>query len=126
MVEIDLAALVNSIAGEMALAENRGQVAHYIPELSSINPVKFGLAIMTVNGAVYSAGDWSEPFSIQSISKVFSLTLALGRAGDNLWHSVGREPSGSAFNSIIQLEHEQGRPRNPFINAGAIAVTDVL
>ncbi len=67
-----------------------------------------------------------EPFSIQSISKVFTLTLALGRIGDRLWRNVGREPSGSAFNSIVQLEYENGVPRNPFINAGAIAVTDSI
>ncbi len=71
-------------------------------------------------------GDSSEPFSIQSISKVFTLTLALGKIGDRLWQRVGREPSGSAFNSIVQLEYERGKPRNPFINAGAIAVTDVI
>ena len=66
------------------------------------------------------------PFSIQSVSKAFTLTLALGKIGDRLWSRVGREPSGSAFNSIVQLERENGKPRNPFINAGAIAVADVL
>ena len=65
-------------------------------------------------------------FSIQSISKVFTLTLALGKVGDALWDRVGREPSGTAFNSIVQLEHERGIPRNPFINAGAIVVADVV
>ena len=72
------------------------------------------------------AGDADTPFSIQSVSKVFTLTLALGMVGDRLWNRVGREPSGSAFNSIVQLERERGIPRNPFINAGAIAVTDVI
>jgi glutaminase len=72
------------------------------------------------------AGDAHVPFSIQSISKVFTLTLALGKVGEQLWKRVGREPSGSAFNSIVQLEQEAGIPRNPFINAGAIAVTDVV
>ncbi len=71
-------------------------------------------------------GDSDMPFSIQSISKVFTLTLALGMVGDRLWRRVGREPSGSPFNSIVQLERERGMPRNPFINAGAIAVTDVI
>lgn len=123
---IDLAALVADIAADMGSAEKRGDVARYIPELANVDSAKFGLAIITMDGSVFAAGDFEEPFSIQSISKVFSLTLALGKAGDNLWHNVGREPSGSAFNSIVQLEHEQGRPRNPFINAGAIAVTDVL
>src|SRR6201999_4466876 len=71
-------------------------------------------------------GDSDTPFSIQSISKVFTLTLALGKVGNRLWTRVGREPSGSPFNSIVQLEREQGIPRNPFINAGAIAVTDLI
>src|SRR5690606_30978955 len=65
-------------------------------------------------------------FSIQSISKVFTLTLALGKLGDNVWSRVGKEPSGDPFNSIVQLEHEHGKPRNPFINAGAIAITDSI
>lgn len=124
--DVNLDDLVNSIACQMDQVENRGRVASYIPELSRVSPGKFGVAIVTLDGKVYTAGDSAETFSIQSVSKVFSLTLALGKAGDNLWHSVGREPSGTAFNSIVQLEHEQGRPRNPFINAGAIAVTDVL
>ncbi len=124
--KLDLAALVADIATDMKKVEMRGEVARYIPELARVDVGKFGLAIVTLDGAVYAAGDSAEAFSIQSISKVFSLTLALGKTGDNLWHNVGREPSGSAFNSIVQLENEHGRPRNPFINAGAIAVTDVL
>ena len=123
---MDLQHLADSICGEIGQAEMRGDVAQYIPQLARVDAAKFGLAIITLDGQVFAAGDAAEAFSIQSISKVFSLTLALGKAGDNLWHQVGREPSGSAFNSIVQLEHEQGRPRNPFINAGAIAVTDVL
>ena len=77
-------------------------------------------------GDVHKAGDAELPFSIQSISKVFTLTLALGKHGENIWKRVGREPSGSAFNSIVQLEQEHGIPRNPFINAGAIAITDLV
>jgi glutaminase len=84
------------------------------------------MAIAMAGGETVCAGDASNDFSIQSISKVFSLTLALSRLGDNLWQRVGREPSGSAFNSIVQLEHEHGVPRNPFINAGAIVCTDVV
>ncbi len=78
------------------------------------------------DGRVSAGGDSEELFSIQSISKVFTLTLALGMIGDRLWRRVGREPSGNPFNSIVQLERERGVPRNPFINAGAIAVTDVI
>jgi glutaminase len=84
------------------------------------------MAITTVDGRVYRIGDAETAFSIQSISKVFMLTLALGKVGEQLWKRVGREPSGSAFNSIVQLEQEAGIPRNPFINAGAIAVSDVV
>jgi glutaminase len=75
---------------------------------------------------LHCAGDCDAPFSTQSVAKVFALTLALGKVGDALWRRVGREPSGSAFNSIVQLEYEQGVPRNPFINAGSIVVTDIL
>ncbi len=105
---------------------DRGQVASYIPELARVDPNAFGLAVIDAEGNVALGGDADTPFSIQSISKVFTLTLALGKAGDRLWKRVGREPSGTAFNSIVQLEHEKGIPRNPFINAGAIAVTDLI
>ncbi|MDX1563348.1 MAG: glutaminase [Gammaproteobacteria bacterium] len=103
-----------------------GRVASYIPALARIDPHKFGAAIVTVDGETATYGDAEEPFSIQSISKVFTLTLALERIGHELWDRVGREPSGSAFNSIVQLERENGVPRNPLINAGAIVVCDVL
>lgn len=122
----DLSAIVSDIAEDMRGQVDRGRVADYIPPLASVPASKFGLAVVTHDGDVHCAGDADEPFSIQSISKVFALTLALGAVGDQLWHRVGREPSGSAFNSIVQLETEHGIPRNPFINAGAIVVTDVL
>lgn len=105
---------------------DRGEVATYIPELARVDRNAFGLAVVDVEGNVAAAGDCDMPFSIQSISKVFTLTLALGKVGGRLWQRVGREPSGSPFNSIVQLEREQGKPRNPFINAGAIVVTDVI
>ena len=98
----------------------------YIPELARVDPQNFGLAVVGADGHNGGGGDCDTPFSIQSISKVFTLTLALGMVGDRLWQRVGREPSGNPFNSIIQLELENGTPRNPFINAGAIAVTDVI
>lgn len=124
--EAALTAAVTEIAAEMAAEADRGVVASYIPQLACVDPEQFGLAVVTASGAVISAGDAEVPFSIQSVSKVFTLTLALGQLGDALWQRVGREPSGDPFNSIIQLEAEKGRPRNPFINAGAIAVTDAL
>jgi len=122
----DLNSVVQEIADEMRQRPDRGEVATYIPELARVDPKSFGLAVIDVDGHVAAGGDSDTPFSIQSISKVFTLTLALGKVGDRLWRRVGREPSGSPFNSIVQLEYERGIPRNPFINAGAIAVTDVI
>lgn len=122
----NLEQVVKEIADEMAKRTDRGTVASYIPELGCVDPKRFGLVVIDQAGNVAAAGDSDVPFSIQSISKVFTLTLALGKAGDRLWKRVGREPSGSAFNSIVQLELEKGIPRNPFINAGAIAVTDLI
>jgi glutaminase len=112
------------IAAEMAARTDRGAVADYIPELAAIDPGQFGISVTLADGTQHSAGDSSVPFSIQSVSKVFGLAIALGRLGDQLWTRVRREPSGLAFNSILQLESEQGIPRNPFINAGAIVTTD--
>ncbi|KIZ39879.1 MULTISPECIES: glutaminase [Rhodopseudomonas] len=121
-----LDAVVRDIAAEMAQRSDRGEVAHYIPELAGVDPNVFGIAVIDADGNAFVGGEADVAFSIQSISKVFTLTLALGLVGDRLWRRVGREPSGSAFNSIVQLERERGVPRNPFINAGAIAVTDVI
>ncbi len=122
----DIADVIETIALEMAAAPLRGEVASYIPELAKVDPARFGIAVATADGVVHVAGDAEAPFSIQSISKVFTLTLALGKIGDALWRRVGREPSGNPFNSIVQLEREAGIPRNPFINAGALVITDVL
>lgn len=123
---MDLEALAREVHAELNAATDRGRVADYIPELGKVDGTKFGIAIASMDGTCATAGDAVEAFSIQSISKVFALALALGKIGDGLWKRVGREPSGSAFNSIIQLEHEKGIPRNPFINAGAIVVSDVI
>ncbi len=122
----DLQAVLDSIHAELSPRIGEGKVADYIPELAKVDPKQFGMAIATVDGEVHSVGDADVAFSIQSISKVFMLTLALGKVGESLWKRVGREPSGTAFNSIVQLEREEGIPRNPFVNAGAIAVSDVV
>jgi glutaminase len=122
----DLDLVVKEIAHDMAHRTDRGGVASYIPELAGVDANQFGLVVIDADGQVAAGGDADVPFSIQSISKVFTLTLALGMVGDRLWRHVGREPSGNPFNSIVQLERERGVPRNPFINAGAIAVTDVI
>ena len=122
----ELEEVLPALAREMAARTDRGEVADYIPQLRKVDPGRFGIAVALNDGRVITAGDADEAFSIQSISKVFTLTLALGNVGDALWRRVGREPSGNPFNSIVQLERELGIPRNPFINAGAIVVTDVL
>jgi len=103
-----------------------GKVASYIPALARVPIAQFGIALRTCAGEQASAGDSDVPFSIQSISKLFALTLAMRLLGDALWERIHREPSGNPFNSLLQLETEQGVPRNPFINAGAIAVADRL
>jgi glutaminase len=117
-----LAAALDAAAPKRA----EGKVADYIPALARIDPDKLGIAFAGGDGVVHGAGDCDEAFSIQSISKVFMLALALERVGPKLWERVGREPSGSAFNSIVQLETERGVPRNPLINPGAMVVTDHL
>lgn len=122
----DIQQLIDSVHKELTPHLGEGRVADYIPELANIDLRKLGIAVATTQGELVSCGDAEEPFSIQSISKVFALTLALGKIGNGLWDRVGREPSGTPFNSIVQLEHEQGIPRNPFINAGAIVVADVV
>lgn len=121
-----LATTLALIGTRMSEATDRGTVASYIPELARIDPAQFGIAVALQDGQILTAGEAEAPFSIQSISKVFTLALALGRMGDTLWTRVGREPSGYAFNSILQLETELGIPRNPFINAGALVVTDAI
>src|ERR1044072_144302 len=93
-----------------------GKVATYIPALAKVDPAKLGIAFADKDGRVWCARDCGEAFSIQSISKVFMLALALERFGPKLWDRVGREPSGSAFNSIVPPESERGKPRNPLIN----------
>jgi len=103
-----------------------GRVADYIPALARVPAAQFGIALRTCDGQEAQAGDSATPFSIQSISKLFALTLGMRAMGETLWERIGREPSGNPFNSLVQLEAEQGTPRNPFINAGAIAVTDRL
>jgi glutaminase len=122
----NLHGVVREITEEIRRRPDRGEVANYIPELARVDANAFGLVVIEADGNIAAGGDSEMPFSIQSISKVFTLTLALGKVGDRLWKRVGREPSGSPFNSIVQLEFERGVPRNPFINAGAIAVTDVI
>jgi len=120
----ELQALLHRLATEARPFAEHGRVADYIPALARVDPSRFGIALATVDGDVLGAGDFETRFSIQSVSKVFSLALVLARDGETLWRRVGREPSGNPFNSLVQLENERGIPRNPFINAGALVVVD--
>ncbi len=118
--------IFEKIAAELKTYDQIGQVATYIPALAKANPNKFGMYLVTRDGHRYHHGDTDETFSIQSISKVLSLVYAFKLVGNDLWKRVGVEPSGSPFNSLVQLEYEQGIPRNPLINAGAIVICDIL
>ena len=123
---MDYQAILDEIQAEVQPLFKQGIVADYIPELARVSPTKFGMSLITHGGDQFQVGDAAEPFSIQSISKLFTLTLAMRLEGDAIWQRIGREPSGTAFNSLVQLEYENGIPRNPFINAGALVVTDMI
>ena len=118
--------ILRDIYNEAKVQPKIGQVATSIPELAVIHPDKFGLHLLTIGGDDFSIGDAAEKFSIQSVSKVLSLALAFSFIGEKIWERVGVEPSGNPFNSLVQLEYEKGIPRNPFINAGALVIADVL
>lgn len=117
---------LTDLEARMRDAPDKGRVADYIPELAGVDPAQFGISVCLADGTQISAGATEVPFSIQSVSKVFALAIALGRFGEGLWRRVGREPSSRAFNSVVDLELEGGKPRNPFVNAGAIVVTDAI
>ena len=123
---MDTARILAEIADEVQPLVGQGRIADYIPPLADVPRDRFGMVVRTVGNEVFPIGDAGERFSIQSIAKVFSLTLAMRLEGDAVWDRVGREPSGTAFNSLVQLEVEHGIPRNPFINAGALVVLDMV
>ncbi|MDV7143773.1 glutaminase [Tropicimonas sp. TH_r6] len=118
--------LLDDICAAMEQREDRGRVADYIPELAGIDPDQFGISICLADGQQLSAGDATTGFSVQSVSKVFTLAIALGRYGSRFWDRVGREPSTLVFNSVQELETRDGIPPNPFVNSGAIVTTDSL
>jgi len=126
MDELSIADVLAEVAVLVKPYFGKGRPADYIPQLACVPPTKFGMAVRLVSGEEAVIGDADEGFSVQSITKVFSLGLALNRFGDEVWTRVGKEPSGTPFNHLSQLESEEGVPRNPFINAGAIAVCDQL
>ncbi|MEU4201749.1 glutaminase [Streptomyces sp. NPDC045470] len=123
---MDYQAVLEEVAAYARPYVGHGQVADYIPALEKVPTDRFGIAVADINGEVYGVGDWEVPFSVQSISKTFSLALVMANDSEDIWKRVGREPSGTPFNSLVQLEWENGVPRNPFINAGALVVTDRL
>ncbi len=119
-------AILDEIYEEIRPELDKGKVADYIPALAAVEKGQFAMSLTLGDGSVYSVGEASKRFSIQSISKVFTFTLALEHYSRELYKRVGVEPSGNPFNSLVQLEYEKGIPRNPFINAGALVVTDAL
>lgn len=123
---MDYEKIFEAVYSELTKIEDKGKVADYIPELSEVNPNSFGVQLTTIEGDKYAFGDSEVRFSIQSIAKVFTYVLAYSRIKSELWDRVGVEPSGTAFNSLVQLESDKGIPRNPFINAGAIVICDIL
>jgi len=122
----NLPSILKRITQEIKKEYGKGKVADYIPALKAVEPKQFGMVLRTVEGEEFATGQADTTFSIQSISKLFALMLALDIEGDKLWQRVGREPSGMRFNSLLLLESEGGIPRNPFINAGAIVVSDII
>jgi len=121
---MDCNKILEEIYNEVKPFLGKGRLADYIPALSSVDPNSLGIAIVGLDGCECEIGDAQTNFSVQSISKVYTLAMAFSEYGDKLWSSVGKEPSGNPFNSLVQLEHENGIPRNPFINAGALVITD--
>lgn len=123
---MDLQSAVNEAYEAGRLEGPRGRVATYIPELSRVDPDLLGLVIYTNDGQFHAKGDVETPFTIQSAGKVFALAQVLQRIGLKLFERVDYEPSGNPFSSMVRLETEQGRPRNPYINSGAIVVSSLL
>ena len=123
---MDLQEIIKRIYREVMPLTAEGKVAEYIPALAGVNREQLGISVHDIHGKEYHVGHSHIPFSIQSISKVFSFTLAYKAIGEGVWKRLGKEPSGTAFNSLVQLEYEHGIPRNPFINAGALVVADII
>lgn len=118
--------IINNIYNDLKNIEDPGKVANYIPELGTVSANNFGINLTTIDRKSFGIGDCNKKFSIQSISKILTLSLAYQLEGEKLWKRVDVEPSGNPFNSLLQLESDLGKPRNPFINAGAIVICDVL
>lgn len=118
--------IIEEIYQKIKIIEDKGELASYIPELANVDSENFGIHISTIDQTNFGIGNWTDKFSIQSIAKVISLVLAYKIVGEKIWERLGVEPSGNPFNSLVQLEVDNGIPRNPFINAGAIVISDIL
>lgn len=123
---MDIEEIIREVYHKVEKIEDRGEIASYIPELANVDPENFGVCLSTLDDTRFGLGNCEERFSIQSIAKVLSLSLAYSILGDKIWERVGVEPTGTKFDSIVQLELNKGIPRNPFMNAGAIVVSDIL
>jgi len=123
---MDYQGILNEIERQVNCANLHGTIANYIPELAKVDPTKFGMHLCSIDGDEFCFGDAQEKFSIQSVTKVLTLSLALIHEGEDLWKRVNVEPSGDPFNSLVQLEYEKGIPRNPLINSGALVICDIL
>jgi glutaminase len=131
-IDADLDELLAEISEQARPHAAEGKVRTYLPSLGDAPEDAFGFAVVEMDGTEHTSGDVDVAFPIQSISKVFALVLAMQRAdgaegvAKELWSRCGVEPSGDPFNSLVQLEREEGVPRNPMINSGALVVDDVL
>lgn len=123
---MDIKEIIQELYHKVKNLDNKGQLATYIPELANVNPDSFGVHISTIDQLGFGMGNCYDKFSIQSIAKVLSLSLGYRILGERIWKRLGVEPSGTAFNSLVQLEADNGIPRNPFINAGAMVISDIL
>ncbi len=119
-------AIIEKVYKETNIIPNSGKIATYIPELANVDPTMFGVHMTNLKGEGIGMGDNLEKFSIQSIAKVLSLTLAYKIVGETIWKRVDVEPSGTKFDSLLLLEMNYGIPRNPFVNSGAIVICDIL
>lgn len=123
---IDYQNVIDTIYDNLKNGVHRGSVASYIPELAKIDVQNFGIHLRLLDGRTFAVGDWDKKLSIQSISKVLTLSMALPMYPENLWQRVDVEPSGNPFNHLSLLELEDGIPRNPLINAGSLVIADIL
>lgn len=118
--------IIKSAYKEVSMIADKGKLATYIPELANVNPSKFGVHMTKIDGNNFGIGNNLDQFSIQSIAKVLSLTLACKIIGEKIWDRIDVEPAGTKFDSLLLLETNQGIPRNPFLNSGAMVICDIL